>query len=286
MPKSARAITNDLGVNQGFLMSANDKTLVFMPLEATQLKSMFITSALPYLIERCNKLNKVSVLKTFGLSGGELMSLLKDIRKNKQKVEIICSEKHLDGEVIINYPERLDKIVIDGYVSAVFKRLSAYIYADSDTTLQEKLFSLLHLSNSTLSVAEDATNGLFISTFYKHNQDAKLALKEAYFVPTDESKVKILGVERDILRKTQIDGSDIAYQMAVGTLENAGSDYIAATYAIGNMLYLALGNTEGIHVLKQKYETEELEPVFTNSAYFNLIRKIKKKDFHLPQTTI
>ncbi len=287
MPASARCITNDLGAMQGFLISKNNKLLIFMPQECEQLKIMFVSSVLPFLLEQAKKLNSTYIFKTWGLNFQEMSSILKDLKKNKQKVDVLCNEKLLEGEIIINYPNKLDSVVIDGFVTSIYKRLSNYIYAESDVSIEERLKDLLNLNNITLSTAEDYTAGNITSQFLMKNQDGNKFLIESYIVPSVTSKIDVLGVDKDLLDSNK-SPDDIAYQMAAGALENSSSDFVLSTYGVDNVCYIGIGTMKGIYVYKEVLNgsSEERIKKATNAAFFHLIKKIKKNDFHLTQTTV
>ena len=58
LPNNSRCITNEFGPMQGFLIEEGEKSLFYMPTEAGQLRQMFISSVLPYLLSKTNTLNK------------------------------------------------------------------------------------------------------------------------------------------------------------------------------------------------------------------------------------
>lgn len=288
MPKSARAILNDLGPMQGFLTEAKGKLLFFMPLSEVELKDMFIKSVLPYLIENTKERSKTIIFKLFGLSQNEILSILKDLRKNKQKINIICSETLLDSELIINFSEKTEQIVIDGLVATIYKRLGNFIYADSDISLPECLLNLLNVKNSSLACAEDATCGMVGAGLLAVDRGACDRLVESFIVPNKVSKINNLGVDIHLFRSAKIDANEVVYQMAVGALENSSADFVASTLACDKTLYLGIGTTEGVHVYTHDFEGSLKERIakFTSATFFNLIKKIKKNDFNLPQNVV
>ncbi len=287
MPSGARCIVNPLGVMQGFLVEYEEKLLLFLPRQRHQLQNMFVSSVLPYLLDQSKKLNTTYIFKTYGLTGQEILSILKDLRKNKHKIEILCNENLLEGEIIINYPKKIDNVVIDGFVTTIYKRLSNYIYAENDVSIEERLKDLLAINNLTLSIAEDYTKGYISSSFLTKNIDASNYLVESYIVPNNSSKQTVLGVDLELLL-TNKSIDDIAYQMAAGALENSGSDFVLSTYGIGNTCYIGIGTLKGIYVYKEQLtgSAEDHVKKASMAAMFHLIKKIKKNDFHLSQTTV
>ncbi len=288
LPNNGRCITNEFGPMQGFLIEENNKSLFFMPVEASQLRQMFISSVLPYLLSKTNKLNKTYVFKTFGLKRSEILGLIKDLKKNKQKITLICNEKLLDGELIINYGPEVDDTMLDSFVSTIYTRLSNYIYAESDTTLVERLFDLLKLNNMTLATAEDYTCGNIASKFLSENPEGNKILIESYVTPKDLAKERLLGVDREVLKNAEKKPDEVAYQMAIGALESSGADFVLATFGINNQCYYAIGNSKGIHLYSEIFSGNALELTKkgTSAGFFHLIKKIKKNDFHLEQSTV
>ena len=289
MPTNARCITNTIGAFQGFLLNKNQKTIFFMPLHAEELNSMFFKSVLPYLLERSTNTTKTYVFKTFGLSKQELNSILKDQIKNKNKIQIICNEKLLDAEILINCPITLKQEIVEKFISLVFNKINHYLYAETDTTMYERAYDLLKLNNLTLSIAEDITAGNFSSRFFRANKDSNNILIESYITPTSISKTKILGVDKDVLGETP-DFEEIAYEMALGALENSGSDFVVST--TGNIesgkCYIGIGNTSGIHVFSETVSgdlNQKIEKI-TSYTFFHLIKKLKQNDFHLSKTNV
>ena len=288
LPNNSRCITNEFGPMQGFLIEEGEKSLFYMPTESGQLRQMFISSVLPYLLSKTNTLNKTYVFKTFGLKRSEILGLIKDLKKNKQKINLICNEKLLDGELIINYPANIDDTVLDTFVSTIYTRLNNYIYAETDTTLVERLYDLLSLNNITLVTAEDYTCGNIASKFLTENASGNDVLIESYVTLTDNAKEKQLGVDKEVLKNATKKPDEVAYQMAIGALENSGADFVLATFGISNQCFYAIGNSKGIHLYNEFFSGNSLELTKkgTSAGFFHLIKKIKKNDFHLEQSTV
>lgn len=289
MPVNARCITNTIGAFQGFLLNKNDKTIFFVPLNPEELNNMFFKSVLPYLLEKYTNTTKTFVFKTFGLSKQELNSILKDQIKNKNKIQIICNEKLLDAEILINCPSSLKQEVVEKFISLVFNKINHYLYAETDSTMYERAYDLLNINNLTLSVAEDITAGNFSSRFFKANKDAKGILVESYITPTTLSKTRILGVDKDIFTQNT-DFEEVAYEMALGALENSGSDFVVSITGEldAGKCFIGIGNIKGIHVFNESVDgnlEQKIEKI-TGYTFFHLIKKLKQNDFHLPKTNV
>lgn len=284
----ARCISNPYGIMQGGLIEG-ECAIITLPLEAMQLKKMFVSSVLPYLLEKAEKLEKMYVFKTFGLTQQEMFSVIKDLIKNKYKINIICNEKLLDGEVIIENNPKIKQENTDSIVQSVYSRLADYIYAESDYSLTERAKDLLNLTKGTFCVAEEITAGKVSSDFFADNADAKEYLPESYITITNQSKTKILGVDEETIKKTSPYSSEVAYEMALGALENSGATFAVSTVGCvekGNEDYgkacICVGTTQGIHVYKHQFSGDRVEIInkVTNATFFHLIKKVKHNDFN------
>ena len=291
LPEISRCIKNPSSAFQGFLLEKDSKVVFFLPLSYSELYHMFFASVLPYLLQKANgKTNSAYVFKTFGIKNSEINLLLKDLIKNKHNIEVVCNEYLLGGEVLVNVPTSTKKDIVDNFIQTLYNKILPYIYADTDSSYPELIQSFLNINNRKLVFAEDFTCGRLTSIFYEKLLNAKDFLIEGYFTPTQQSKMKILGVDSKIYKKSTIDDEEVAYQMALGALENSGADVVVSNCGdlqSGDLVF-AIGSSEGIHIYRQKvFGTYEQKIVMaTNAIFFKLVKKLKKNDFHLGQFTV
>lgn len=121
--------------------------------------------------------------------------------------------------------------VLDRLTAEMKDILKEYVYADSDTTLQDTVSRLLSASGKTLSIAESCTGGMLshlitsvpgCSSFY-------LGSVTSYAIRIKEN---VLGVPDDIIMKYGVVSSQCAAAMAEGVKRITGSDYSVATTGI------------------------------------------------------
>lgn len=291
LPEIARCIKNPFGAFQGFLIEKDSKFVFFLPLFYKELHHMFFSSVLPYILQKAKgKINSSYVFKTFGIKTSEMQLLLKDLIKNKHNIEIVCNEYLLCGEILINVPINAKLDIVNKITQSVYSKILPYIYSDSDSSFPELIESILSITNKKLVFAEDFTAGNMINAIYSDLPKAKDLLIEGYFTPTDEAKMKLLGVEREVFKKPRIDQEEIAYQMALGALENSGADIVVSNcgdLSTGELTF-AIGSHEGIHIFNQKVEgsAEQKITMASNAIFFQLIKKIRQNDFHMSKTTV
>ena len=290
MPELARTIKNPKGVFQGALLEENGKSVFLLPLEHGELNYMFFSSVLPYILKSQPTASKTFVLKTFGIKLAEMTSLLRENIKNKHGIEVVCSEYLLAGEVVFYVPKGVRNDYANNLIMSAYSKLLPYIYSDKDETEVEFVHSILSLRHQKVAFAEDFTAGQMCSLVFSNIKDAKSILAESYIATTGESKTRLLGVDERLFAKAKIDYSEVAYQMALGVLENSGADYVVANCGdieAGEVFY-AVGNSEGVHVFSKKVEgsREQKIQIACNAIFFEMIKKIRQNDFHLGQTVV
>ena len=284
MPSNARTIKNPFSAYQGCLIEENNKLVFLLPLESDELYHIFFSSVLPYILSKGKQKGKTYILRTFGIKQQELQTLLREEIKNKYEIEVICAEKFLRGEVVVNINEGTRSDAQKNIISKIYTKLLPYFYSEKDESLEEFIIELLSVRNLTISFGEDFTRGAMSSSLGQVQNSDKI-FKESYIVISNESKTKLLGVDKDCYNKSKIDYGEIAYEMALGTLENSGADVVATSCGDleKGLLYFAIGNSEGIHIFSENIQGSIPEKInlATGKILFQLIKKLKQDDFNI-----
>lgn len=290
MPQVARTIKNPNGVFQGCLCESGGKTLFMLPLATKEMEHMFYQSVMPYILQSRGDGSSTYVLKTFGITTHELQATLREQIKNKHNIEVVCNEYLKSGEVILHVPKSMRKDLVDEFIQTVYAKILPYVYADTDESMPEKILEYCNLHKLTLCFAEDFTCGNLSAKMFKYGAQSKDVLQNCVVVPSTLDKKKVLGVNENLFNKVTVDFGEIAYQMAVGAVENFGAGVaISCTGDVEEgILAFAIGNNDGIHVYSQSLEgtREQKIELATNTIFFELIKKLKQNDFHLGQTIL
>jgi len=290
MPEIARTIKNPFSPFQGCLCENDGKSVFLLPLRHDELHQMFFSSVLPFILKSVGNDSSTFVLKTFGIKSGEMSLLLRDFIKNKLNIEVVCGEYLLLGEVIINIPKSTRKDYADTFVKNVYEKILPYVYADKDESMPSYIYSFLSLHKEKVAFAEDFTAGNMSATLFQNLDDAKSILQESYVTASNEAKIKILGVEKEIFVRSTLDFGEIAYQMAMGLLENSSADVVVANCGdvTSGELTFAIGNRDGLHIFTKKVSGNNKQKIImaTNAIFFELIKKLKQNDFSLGKTVL
>jgi len=231
--QGARPISNPFGTAPGQILKANGKILFVLPGPTNELSPMLESCVLPELRKAYPKL--FSVEKSFhliGISESQINHQIEPLVNKIQKVDG-CSVIHgiLASQSIITVKFRVDgthqKIVQKAAdrVAAQYKNILGNIYfSEDDSSLPEVVAELLTKRGKKLAVAESCTGGLLSKLITDVSGASKFFLEGAITYAND-SKMRRLGVDSEVMNRMGAVSEEVAGQMAQGIRLKAASDY-------------------------------------------------------------
>lgn len=102
---------------------------------------------------------------------------------------------------------------------------------EDNATIEQMLVSVLREKKLKITTAESCTGGLISGTIV-NVPGASYVLEEAYVTYSNEAKMKLLGVQKDILEEKGAVSEETAYQMAFGAAKASGADCSIAVTGI------------------------------------------------------
>lgn len=231
---------------------------------------------------------KEGIFKCFGVSKSDVKSLLSSLIENSNVVEYEIEGENLLTTIKLSAPE--NNFAFFDWTRLIFEKLSQYIYAETDISLEEAVFELLKMRKLTLATAESITGGQIVSNLIKKNLGASSVVVEGLVTYANEAKMNRLGVSKQTLDQQTSVSVQTTYDMAKGLLETSSASIAIATtgYATSvkqsetaGLVYIAIGNRNRIDVYKNKFSgtREEVIETAANAALFYLIKKLRKNDF-------
>ena len=283
MPVDSTLIPNDAGDFQGFTMEDGDFTLAVLPAgnEFTECCKKYF---LPYIASKNGFADKY-IFKCFG-ERSEITEIAESVKSE------------FDGGFFFTITESFCDVTLsvffsgggDGKQNAIRRfteELGERIYAESDVTLSEALFTLLKLRNIKIAVAESFTGGRLAKSII-NNSGASQYFCEGITAYSNDSKVKRLNVPyEDILKRGAV-SAKVAYRMAAGLFSASDCDVAVATTGLAGpngdgsgtpvgTCYIAVGTRNGIHTYGFRFAgtREEITEKGVNSALFYAVKTIK-----------
>ncbi len=297
LPSGANLLPVKISALQSFIVTGNNKTFVFIPGELDVVKYVFENYLKDVIKQNLSTKYATTTIKTFGISEKDIYSILSDLIKNKYKILFLTYPNNLEVSIVIRYNETLSPEIVNDVICKVYERLNKYIYAEEEVSIVQRAVDLLNIGSRKLAVAETITGGNISTSLIKQCNNISNTLIESLVLSNEESLTNRLKVSPIILKQYSSVSVEVAYEMAAGLLETSNADIVLTTsglidYAendkVGKLCYIAVGNSDGIHVYKNVlYGTrEQVIDSLTQTAFFYLIKNIKQNDLFFDKTTV
>jgi nicotinamide-nucleotide amidase len=235
MPKDARLINPKRDVC-GFTLVENGVRLYFLPGVPEQMRYLMDEFVIPEILLHCGEVPvmKHRVLKVYGMSEPTIAEVLRDLAKKDVILGFYPQfpENHitisLRGE---DEPQVEDKV--DSAEKEIRSLLGPHIFGAGNQTMESVIGETLRQRGLTLSVAESCTGGLIshLLTNVPGSSDYFLGGVTVY---SDQSKVDLLGVSPETIRKHGAVSDHAVREMAEGVRRKLKTDIsIAVTGVAG-----------------------------------------------------
>ena len=226
-PQGAEILPNPVGTAPGFRVSfGENKTLSWLSGVPQEMTAMFDQTVMPWIVAMRGGQDQIfsQAFKVYGLTESKLDDLVKPIGL----------EPGIKLSFRAHYPDLTLRVTVAGASEEqrrfieTCKRirliLGSHIYAEGDTTLEQRVGQLLSERHRTLALAESCTGGLI------SHRITGIAGSSAYYLGgvtsyANDVKVKLLGVTPATLEKYGAVSQETALEMSHGIRERIGADF-------------------------------------------------------------
>ncbi len=242
--EGAEIVENRVGTAPGMIVETSvegkNRTIIMLPGPPAELRLMVEGRVLPYLKERLERgFLKRKLLHVCGLTESEVYDRIKGVVEIERKMEgaelsfsVLAHTSIVDiGLSVQGRDELLVEDILHKAASEIYESIGEYIYGEDGQTLEELIGFKLGKRRETLSVAESCTGGM-ISNRITNIPGSSLYFKEGVVAYSGESKMKVLGVKEETLKKYGSVSRPTALEMARGIREQMRCDYGLATTGI------------------------------------------------------
>ncbi len=235
VPSKATVLMNELGTAPGMWLDKGKKTFVSLPGVPFEMKKLIVNKVIPKLKEKYKFpfiLHKT--LLTYGLGESTLAERIEAWEDalpetvklaylpNLGSVRLRLSSKGFEEkEVRKNIDTEIEKVlplIKDAFVG----------FEDEAKSLEVLIANRLTKSGKTLAIAESCTGGNVAERFTK-NAGASAYFNGGVVTYATESKIKVLGVSKDLIEKHSVVSAQVAEAMAKNVRELFNADYGVAT---------------------------------------------------------
>lgn len=226
LPEGAKVIKNKWGTAPGILLKNNGYMIISLPGVPSEMKKMFNN----YIIEELQKDSKEIILsKTlhfFGIGESTLETKLKNILENQDNPTLALLAGK--GEVKLRITAKgVNKNKLKKMISTkekiVRKKAGKYIYGVNDTNLAKEIHYFLSEKNLNISFAESCTGGLLGHRITQIPGSSRV-FDGGYVVYSNESKIRLLNIKREIIKNEGAVSKKTAKAMANNIKKEFGTD--------------------------------------------------------------
>jgi nicotinamide-nucleotide amidase len=233
LPSKATLLMNTFGTAPGMWFYENETVFVSLPGVPYEMKGLMINQVLPR-IQQQFKLPFIihKTIMTYGQGESMIAVRIEDVENNLPayiklaylpsfgRVRLRLSAKGENKQII---EKELDK-----QVAAIYQRIPEIITGlDDDSSLEKRVGALLKKSNKTIATAESLTGGKIAATLVAI-EGSSAYYKGSVVAYSEETKINLLGVSAETIKKHTVVSKQVALEMARGAKEKLHTNYAIA----------------------------------------------------------
>ena len=291
LPEGAKVIKNNWGTAPGILLKESDYMIISLPGVPSEMKKMFSNYILKELQKYSEKTILSKTLHFFGIGESTLETKLKDILENQTNptLALLAGE----GEVKLRITAKGEnknklKDMISKKEKLIRKKVGKYIYGVNNTDLAKEIYNILLKRKLTISLAESCTGGLISHRLTQIPGSSKV-FKGSYVVYSNEAKINLLDIDREIIKKQGAVSKKTALMMAKNIKDKFGTNIgIGVTGIAGpgggtadkpvGLVYIGIsyGKKNIVHKLNLKYSRSFNKWMTSQYVFYYLLDHFKR----------
>ncbi|MBQ9079528.1 MAG: competence/damage-inducible protein A [Clostridia bacterium] len=265
MPEGAVIFENDYGTAPALAIEGNidgvegERIVIMLPGPPRELEPIFNERVMPYLAAKTGEIMVSSNINILGMGESAVEEILRELMQSSKNPTIAPYCGH--GEVRLRVTARAEneskaRGLCDEMIAKIKQTAVApYIYDIDSPSIEDTAVRRLRERGMTVGCAESCTGGLVAKrlTDIAGCSDVFMGGCVTY---SNESKIKLLGVDPDTLAKYGAVSEPVAAQMARGVRERLGTDVGISTTGIAGpgggtpekpvgTVWIAISTTEG-----------------------------------------
>jgi nicotinamide-nucleotide amidase len=228
IPEGMEMLHNSVGTAPGVWWQKGGKVMASMPGVPSEMMTMFeeeVEARLKAMAE--GQVVKVRKLHCFGAGESAIAEKLGDLMKRGRN-PLINTTANVGAVTLYIVAkaggEEEANRMIEGDERLLRSLVGEHIYGKDGQTLAEVVGQLLGRSKKTIAVAESCTGGL-LAKMLTDVAGASEYFMQGWVTYSNESKVKALGVAKELIEKYGAVSEQVAEAMARGARKAAGTDY-------------------------------------------------------------
>ncbi len=245
LPEGCTVFHNEWGTAPGCAFEAEGVRVIMLPGPPRECNAMFKSCAMPYLRALSDEVIFSHSLHIVGRGESSVEAQLRDMMNELTNPTLAPYAK--EGEVMLRVTAKAaTEKEAEALTLPVIERLKAelgdVIYGMDVNSLEQVVFEKLREKKLTICTAESCTGGL-ISKRLTDLKGSSEVFKGGAVTYTEDSKVRVLGVDPATIEANTVVSPEVAMEMAENAREVFGADIALATTG------LAGPDGDGVHPL-------------------------------------
>ena len=279
-PSNGKIIPNLIGSARGYQFKFEDLEILSLPGVPSEMKQMMNQTIIPLISNKILVPKITKVVRTIGISESHISKKIDSISDYYQncKIGYYPSSKGVDltisGYVIKDIIELISKIK---------NIINRFVYSEGVQSMEEIIVSLLNQKEKTLATAESCTGGLISNRITNISGSSKV-FKGSVVSYSNQSKIKLLNVNKDIIDKYGAVSKEVASLMSTNALKLFSADYALSVTGIAGplggtknkpvgLVYVGLSNDLKTVVKKFQFgKDRKINKIKTSQASLNMLR--------------
>ena len=173
-----------------------------------------------------------------GLSENEIDPCLKVLQKSMPSIQIGIYPSYgpIQVEFLLHYQNEEELFLAKKKIESEIKeKFSSFIYSDDHPSIALAIQKILINQKQTLAAAESCTGGMIAAKITENSGSSEFFLG-SLVVYSNLLKERVLGVDKDILKKFGAVSSETVHQMLKNTQKITAADYVIAVSGIAGPL--------------------------------------------------
>ncbi len=237
-PDGATVIQNPLGTAPGFRMPVtlrgHTAHLIVLPGVPREMKPMMENTVIPWIAANrgTDQVYAVKIFQTFGMSESALDEAVAGlIQPEDAKVSFRASFPQISLKIRVEGKPGAVNHKLEELAQRVRGKISQFIYAEGDTSMEETVGRLFIERKLTMAVAESCTGGL-IGHRITNVPGCSQYFKGDLVTYTYDVKEGVLGVSEETLKTHGAVSEECVREMAAGVRRRTGANVSVATSGI------------------------------------------------------
>lgn len=238
IPEGATIVPNPVGTAPGFripiTLDGHTAEVIVLPGVPREMKPMMEETVIPWLVANrgADTIFAVRVFQTFGISESGLDEEVAGlIAPEEGRVAFRASFPQISLRITVEDRPGVAERRLEELCERVRAKISQWIYAEGDASMEEVVGRLLAQRGLKLAIAESCTGGLI------GHRLTNVPGSSRYFIAdlvtySNEAKVAMLGVREATLREHGAVSEECVREMAAGARARAGVELAIATSGV------------------------------------------------------